>query len=1186
MKLPADLQPGEPTRICGAPEGFDARVLAALAEKARHTAGRAAGVLHVARDDRRLQTLAEALAFFAPDVEVVQVPAWDCLPYDRVSPSVEIVARRVEAFARLAEAPTAPGPRVVLTTVNAAVQRVPAPAVFAQARRYVATGIRLDRDDLQSFLVNQGYRRAQTVREPGEYAARGDILDVFPPSAEEPVRLDLFGDTVERLRSFDPISQLTTGKLESLTLRPMGEAFLDDASIQRFRRNYRALFGAVTDDDPLYAAISEGRPRNGMEHWLPLFHEAMATLFDYVPGGPVSLDGDALEGRDNRIAQVADFQAAREQVGQAGGQAYKPLPPAMLFLDAEEWDKRLAERPVFYLSPFGAPAASESEAVPAHILDAGGRPGVTFTESRLDPNQDLYAAFGRYVSQLRQDGKRLLLTGYTAGAVDRLKSLLAEHGIEGLTSAEDYAEARRQDPRAIGLIVLPLEHGFDSPDLAVVTEQDLLGERLARPARSRKRKADQFISEISALNPGDLVVHVEHGIGRFEGLETISVSGAPHDCLRLVYDGGNKLFLPVENLEMLSRYGSEEAGVQLDKLGGTAWQARRAKVKQRIKELADRLINIAAQRHLNRAATLTPPEGAFDEFCARFPYPETEDQLSAIAATLEDMASGKPMDRLVCGDVGFGKTEVALRAAFVAVMSGYQVGVVVPTTLLARQHFETFQQRFRDLPVRIGQLSRMVSQKEANRVKREMADGQLDIVVGTHAMLGKNVRFQRLGLLVVDEEQHFGVRQKEKLKELSTNVHVLTMTATPIPRTLQMALTGVREMSLITTPPVDRLAVRSFVLPFDPVVIREALMREHKRGGQSFYVCPRVRDIPDVAAQLAELVPELSVVQAHGQMGADALEKAMTAFYEGQYDILLCTNIIESGLDIPATNTLIVHNADLFGMAQLYQLRGRVGRSKVRAYAYLTTPARKRLSTSAEQRLRVLETLDTLGAGFTLASHDLDQRGAGNLLGDEQSGHVKEVGVELYQQMLEEAVAHARGGESGETAEEQDWTPQINIGMPVMIPEGYVADLNVRLSLYRRLADLKDRQEIDAFATEMIDRFGELPEAVENLLAVVHIKCLCREANIERVDAGPKGATVSFRDNSFAAPEKLVQFISQEPGTAKLRPDHKLVVKRDWAMAQNRLTGLRRLMEKLAQLARPEDAAQDSAKRGTDKASA
>ncbi|RUV88543.1 transcription-repair coupling factor, partial [Mesorhizobium sp. M1A.F.Ca.IN.022.07.1.1] len=639
--------------------------------------------------------------------------------------------------------------------------------------------------------------------------------------------------------------------------------------------------------------------------------------------------------------------------------------------------------------------------------------------------------------------------------------------------------------------------------------------------------------------------------------------GAPHDCLEIHYAGDDRLFLPVENIELLSRYGSDSAEAPLDKLGGGAWQARKARLKKRLLDMAGQLIRITAERQMRAAPAMIPADGLYGEFAARFPYEETDDQQTAIDSVMDDLGAGKPMDRLVCGDVGFGKTEVALRAAFIAAMEGFQVAVVVPTTLLSRQHFKTFSQRFSGLPIRVAQASRLVGSKELAETKKGVADGTVDIVVGTHALLGSSISFKNLGLLIIDEEQHFGVKHKERLKELKNDVHVLTLSATPIPRTLQLALTGVRELSLIATPPVDRMAVRTFISPFDPLVIRETLLRERYRGGHSFYVVPRISDLAEIHDFLRESVPELKVAVAHGQMPAGELDDIMNAFYDGQYDVLLSTTIVESGLDIPTANTLIIHRADMFGLAQLYQLRGRVGRSKVRAYALFTLPANRKLTDTAERRLKVLQSLDTLGAGFQLASHDLDIRGAGNLLGEEQSGHIKEVGFELYQQMLEEAVAEVK--DSGEVLD-GGWSPQIAVGTAVMIPESYVPDLQLRMALYRRLGDLETTEEIDGFGAELIDRFGPLPEEVTHLLKIVFIKALCRKANVEKLDAGPKGVVIHFRKREFPNPVGLVKFIGEQGSLAKIRADHSVVFMRDWPNAEKRLAGSAVVMTQLARL--------------------
>jgi transcription-repair coupling factor (superfamily II helicase) len=876
----------------------------------------------------------------------------------------------------------------------------------------------------------------------------------------------------------------------------------------------------------------------------------------------VVFDALADDAAAERLSQVKDYyDARREGVGQnqAGVAPYRPLPPEALYVKPDEWADRTASLPLARITPFAVP-----ESQGRLVVDCGVRQGRNFIAERADENANVFQAVIGHIRDLQASGRRVILGAWSEGSRERLCHVLHDHDLRQTRPISRLAEAMAYPRNEVPVGIWSLESGFETGDLAVISEQDILGDRLVRQKRKSKRPQD-FLTEVAALTPGDLVVHVDHGIGRFEGLKTIEAAGAPHDCLELHYAGGDRLFLPVENIELLTRYGSEETEVQLDRLGGGAWQARKSRMKQRIREMAGALMKIAAARILKEAPRLVPPEGLYDEFAARFPYDETEDQMNSIEAVLDDMGSGRPMDRLVCGDVGFGKTEVALRAAFVAAMSGKQVAIVVPTTLLARQHYRTFCDRFRGFPLQVAQASRFVPAAEMKKVKEGLADGTVDIVVGTHALLGKSIKFRDLALIIVDEEQHFGVSHKERLKELRAEVHVLTLSATPIPRTLQLALTGVRELSLITTPPVDRLAVRTFITPFDPLLIREALLRERYRGGQAFYVVPRLDDLADVKAFLDKEVPEAKVAVAHGQMAAGQLEDVMTAFYEGKYDILLSTTIVESGLDIPTANTLIVHRADMFGLSQLYQLRGRVGRSKTRAYALFSVPANKSLTVQAERRLKVLQTLDTLGAGFQLASHDLDIRGAGNLLGEEQSGHIKEVGYELYQQMLEEAVAQLKAGIEEPT--EDQWSPSIAVGAPVMIPESYIADLQLRLGLYRRLSTLETDAEIDAFRAELVDRFGPVPSEVDQLLKIMAIKVLCRRANVEKVDGGPKGIIISFRDNSFANPAGLIGYVTEQASFAKVRPDMKIVFIRDIETPDERIKASTTILRNLVRIA-------------------
>ena len=931
-RSPAErLAPGRPLHLSGVADGAEGLVLADLARAvAARPSAPAISLAVICRDGSRMAALSRSLTFFAPDVEVLEFPAWDCLPYDRVSPHAGVVAQRMTTLARLARIKGRERPAILLATVNAMLQRVPPREILSRQSLAAAPGNVIAMSGITAWLELNGFIRASTVREAGEYAIRGGIVDLFAPGMAEPVRLDFFGDTLESIRAFDPETQRTTAELRALNLVPMAEFQLTTDTIRLFRTGYVAAFGAASPDDTLYEAVSEGRRPGGVEHWLPLFHKQMETLFDYLEGTPLAVETLAEEAAHERLAQIADYYQARKDVmDQAGGGApYKPLPPDRLYLAEDEWRARLERTALARLSPFAAPEQS------ADTIDIGAHAGHNFSAERSEPNTNVFDAVKTHVESLQASGKRVVIAMWSGGSRERMEHVLAEHGLFNLAGVASWPQAQALPRPQVALAVLGLDSGFVTADVALITEEDILGERLIRPRRASKR-AENFIAEVTSLSAGDVVVHVDHGIGRFVGLRAIEAAGAPHDCLEIHYAGGDKLFLPVENIELLSRYGSEEAGVELDRLGSTAWQARKSRMKNRIREIAGELIKVAAERQLREAPLLTVEPGLYDEFAARFPYDETDDQQAAISAVLEDLASGRPMDRLICGDVGFGKTEVALRAAFVAAMNGKQVAVVVPTTLLARQHFKTFSERMRDYPVNIAQASRLVSAAELAKTKKGLAEGQVDIVIGTHALLGKAIKFKDLGLIVVDEEQHFGVSHKEKLKQLRAEVHVLTLTATPIPRTLQLALSGVREMSIIATPPVDRLAVRTFVSPFDPIVVREALLRERYRGGQCFYVCPRIEDLADSKAFLDKTVPEVRVAVAHGQMPSGVLEDVMTAFYDGKFDVLLSTSIVESGLDIPTANTLIVHRADMFGLAQIYQLRGRVGRAKLRAYALL-----------------------------------------------------------------------------------------------------------------------------------------------------------------------------------------------------------------------------------------------------------
>ncbi len=1153
-----------PTRtIVNVPDGMQPTVLGRLIEqRLKDQPGARVAAVFVARDGRRLQRMEDVLRAMLPGHPILTLPAWDCLPYDRVSPNGVTIAARMTTISALAD-PATKG-AIVLTAVNALIQKLPPLDVVAGMSFAAKSGQVVDSERLINWAALNGYLRVPTVREQGEYAVRGGLVDLFPASMETPLRFDFFGKSLETIRSFDPETQRSTGTLKSIALAPMSEVLLNDETIKRFRARYTAMFGGNTVDDPLYGAISAGQRFPGLEHWLAFFYDHLDRLADYTEDAPFVFDDQAREAFTDRQAQIKDYYDARENARTdkklaTTGAPYKPAPPEQLY-EVEGHLYQLGQSQGVQLSPFAHPDETRTE-------DAGGRLGHNFAAERQAADTNLFEAV---VARLKADSakkRHTVVACWSDGSRDRMAQLLGDHGLRNARMAENWQDAVTTSPNVSALVVLPLESGFETDDLVVLSEQDILGERLLRP--QRRKKASDALTEATSLSANDLVVHVDHGIGRFLGLKQIEAMGAPHDCVEIQYANDTKLYLPVENIELLSRYGSDGSDIVLDKLGGVAWQAKKAKLKKRIRDMAEQLIKIAAQRLLVKADPVDINTGAYDEFAARFPYDETEDQLTAISAIFDDLTQGKVMDRLVCGDVGFGKTEVALRAAYAVALSGKQVAVVVPTTLLSRQHFRTFRERFNGLPVNVRQASRLVGSAELKETKEGIASGQVDIVVGTHALLSKSVEFKNLGLLIIDEEQHFGVAHKERLKEMRGNIHVLTLTATPIPRTLQLALTGVRDLSLLATPPVDRLAIRTFISPFDPISVREALLREKYRGGQSFYVVPRIKDQPDIAEFLREQVPEISFVVANGQMPPGELDDIMNNFYDGKFDVLLATTIVESGLDIPNANTLIVHHADHFGLAQLYQIRGRIGRSKQRAYALFTVPPARKLTDTAERRLGVLQSLESLGAGFQLASHDLDIRGAGNLLGEEQSGHIKEVGFELYQAMLEEAVANLKDGAGDYEEASGEWSPQISLGMPVMIPEHYVPDLQVRMQLYRQLGELKDTREIDAAGAELIDRFGPLPDEVEALLKVILVKALCRAANVEKVEAGPKGAVVTLRHNEFPNPVGLVQMVS-DPGMAvRLKPDQKLVFSRDWPNAASRLKGTAAILNRMAKLAVP-----------------
>jgi len=1073
-------------------------------------------VLLVVRNETVLTQLAAAAKYFAPDVPVVTLPAWDCSPYDRVSPHPAVTAERLAALTTLAG--YRGGGVLILATASALVQKLPPLHTFRQQALVLQKGGKVQIEALKATLIAQGYRMTPTVREPGEAAVRGGIVDFFPGHLAEPVRLDLFGDVLEDIRAFDPVTQKGVYALQSISVPPGREVLLTPSTIQQFRQQYRLLAAGTVDKDPLFNAVSNAEVYSGYEHWLPLFFDALVPLAAYLPPETAVLwMPDAAAAAEERAHTALEAYTTRHAaINPKDPAPYYPVPFSSLYLTGEEAAQQFSSAAI--------PAAASAFA-----------PVRNFILQKPAPGETLYQALAHEAAAAIAQKRKVVLACGSASASERLlNQLRALPNGRAVLSASSFKEALAQPLSAISVLTAPLHQGFQSERFLLLTDAEMTGERLRR--RETRSAAEVFLQEAITLDIGDTVVHIEHGIGRFDGLISLTVGGAAHDCVRVVYAGGDKLFVPVENMDVLSRYQDSDTAAELDKLGAAQWQARKAKAKERIRAIAQHLLKTAALRATQTAPRLLTPE-SYTAFCDGFPYVETDDQERAIRETLQDLAAGKPMDRLICGDVGFGKTEVALRAAYVAAASGMQVAVLTPTTLLARQHYNSFSKRFDGTGLRLAPLSRLVKAKDAAATRAAVAEGAVDILIATHAVLAKGMTFKNLGLAIIDEEQHFGVKQKERPKELAPQAHILTLSATPIPRTLQLSLAGVREMSLIATPPVDRLAVRTFVLPHDRLVIREALQRELARGGQVFYVVPRVADLEGAARELAILMPQARVQMAHGKLSPAALEEVMTGFVDKQFDVLLSTQIVESGIDIPTANTMIIHRADMFGLAQLYQLRGRIGRGKVRGYAYLTVPANQKLAKPAQKRLEVMQTLDHLGAGFSLASHDMDIRGAGNILGDEQSGHIRDVGIELYQQMLSEAVAAAKGA----APVDDSWTPQIGLNLPVSIPEDYVPALELRMGLYRRAADLRGDEDVAQFRAELLDRFGALPEATENLLQLVLLKRRAFAVGAARLDIAPKGFVVVFRNNSFAKPQRLLDFINQSRSMVQVLPEQKLL---------------------------------------------
>jgi transcription-repair coupling factor (superfamily II helicase) len=1076
--------PRDPLQIANPPEGAIALLLA-------HWPGSAPGrsLLHVARSDTRAERIASAARSFRTGCEVLLLPPWDCLPYDRASPSRSVMGRRIGVFSRLAEA--APrGGRLVIATVESLLQRVPPRTVWPGIPFEIQRGQPIE--ELRVWLTRCGYILDERVDEPGEAAIRGEVVDIFPADGEVPFRLEIANGRIKRIRRYAPLDQRSTGDAEGLQVGPASEVILTESAVRAFIDSQQEApeRGILTGPTEAPQRVS------GLEHHLPVCYEQLETLFDYLPDAALSLDPEIDERREAWLAQIADGfdgRVALERNGRAPGAPHlTPLEPRQLYLDESEWQGRVAQRAkvVFVDSPDAVPAW---QALP-RLAEAG------------DQSQSLAS----YLRTRQEAGHRILLAAPDDRAQRRLAGMVERRAGSQPTVLEHWTDVADLAPGAVGTAALDLPSGFAVPGLTVIAAGDLgVQARASTPSAAAGGEAALTSGE---LRPGDLVVHAEHGVGRLTGLELVEQDEAANECLSLTYGGGRKLLVPALEIDRVWRHGSEAAESTLDRLGGDGWQKRKAEVEAQLEAAAAQLLDLVKERENTSAPKLNPPQAAYRRFVARFPFTETEDQSRAIEATLADLERGAPpMDRLVCGDVGFGKTEVALRAACAAALAGKQVAVVAPTTVLVRQHLETFRRRFAGFGIAIEQLSRLSGGAGARAVRAGLADGSVRVVIGTHALASEGVRFADLGLVVIDEEQRFGAGQKERLRVLRHGVHVLTLTATPIPRTLQAALAGLMHISIIATPPVRRRPPRTFVVPFDPVIVRDALRREHQRGGQSFVVCPRIQDLEPMADRLTKIAPELDVVVAHGRMKGTVLDEIMVRFAAGGHDVLLTTDILEAGLDIPNANTMMVWRADRFGLAQLHQLRGRVGRRARQAATYLLTDPDASLAPATEQRLRTLEALEGLGAGFALGARDLDARGAGDLLGADQAGYVRLIGTELYQRLLSKALQRARG-----CTPPDDRPVELHLGIPVVIPSDYVPEPEVRIGLYRRLSTLASEAAVEEFGEEIADRFGSPPDAVRHLVGLARLRQRCRALGIERLEAGPKGIAVTFSEPEAA----------------------------------------------------------------------
>jgi len=1096
-------------------------------------------------DSQSAERLQEELAFFAPQLAVLHFPDWETLPYDIFSPHQDIVSQRIAALYQLPELSHG----VLVVPITTALHRLAPKRFLLGSSLVLDVGQKLDVEQMRLRLEAAGYRCVDTVYEHGEFAVRGALIDLFPMGSPLPYRIDLFDDEIETLRTFDPENQRSIDKVESIRLLPAREFPLKKEAVTGFRARFRERFDVDFRRCPIYQDLSTGITPAGIEYYLPLFYEETATLFDYLP-------------EDSQVFSLPGIEQAAEQFWSDVRNRYEErrvdperplLPPAELFMPVEDCFARLKLWPRVVASQQDVEPGIGRERFTAQAL-----PELAIEAKASEPLGKLRRFLDEYAG-------RVLFTAESAGRREVLLELLARLKLRP-QEVEGWEEFLASQER-LAITIAPLDEGLHLDDVALVAESPLFGQRVMQRRRREKSRdgGENVIKNLTELREGSPVVHIDHGVGRYQGLVTLEIEGQAQEFLLLQYAEDAKLYVPVASLHLIARYtGSDDALAPLHRLGSETWQKAKRKAAEQVRDVAAELLDIYARRAAREGYAFKDPQVDYETFAAGFPFEETPDQQAAIDAVREDLLSAKPMDRLVCGDVGFGKTEVAMRAAFIAVHGGRQVGVLVPTTLLAQQHYNSFRDRFADWPVRVEVMSRFKSAKEVQNAIAELAEGKIDILIGTHKLLQDDVKFSNLGLVIIDEEHRFGVRQKEQLKALRSEVDILTLTATPIPRTLNMSIAGMRDLSIIATPPARRLSVRTFVMEQQNTVIKEALLRELLRGGQVYYLHNDVKTIEKCASDLQALVPEARVAIGHGQMRERDLEQVMSDFYHKRFNVLVASTIIETGIDVPSANTIIIERADKFGLAQLHQLRGRVGRSHHQAYAYLLTPTRKAMTDDAQKRLEAIANAQDLGAGFVLATHDLEIRGAGELLGEGQSGQIQAVGFTLYMEMLERAVKAIRKGEQPNLEQPLGGGPEINLRLAALIPEDYLPDVHARLILYKRIANAADEDGLKELQVEMIDRFGLLPEPTKNLVRLTLLKLQAEKLGITKIDAGPQGGRIEFSADTSVDPMVLIKLIQSQPNRYKFEGATLFKFQVPMERPEERFNTLEALLERLA----------------------